>query len=127
MSRLQDDRCRVLVVDDNRDNADSIAMLLKMAGRYEIETAYDGEQALSAFQAFDPSVAVLDLAMPKVSGYDLARNFKERKPDVRLIAVSGLAYPADIVRSKEAGFDHHLVKPIDVESLQKLLPRDPLS
>jgi two-component system CheB/CheR fusion protein len=121
MSRLQDDRCRILVVDDNRDNADSIAMLLKMDGGYEIKTAYDGQQALVAFQAFDPVVAVLDLAMPRLNGYDLARSFKLRKQGIKLIAISGLAYPADIVRSKEAGFAHHLVKPFDPQELERAI------
>jgi CheY-like chemotaxis protein len=124
MSRLQDARCRVLVVDDNRDNADSTAMLLKMEGGHEVETAYDGQQALGAFDAFDPEVAVLDLAMPKLSGYDLARAFKERKPRLKLIAITGLAQPADIVRSKEVGFDHHLVKPFDPQELDRLVKRE---
>jgi CheY-like chemotaxis protein len=120
MNRLQDVRCRVLVVDDNKDNADSIAMLLRMDG-YEILTAYDGKQALDDFDVFDPQIALLDLALPKVNGYDLALAFKERKPGIRLIAISGLALPADIERSREAGFDHHLVKPFDPKNLERVL------
>ncbi len=119
MNRLKDVRCRVLVVDDNKDNADSVAMLLRMQQTFEIETAYDGRQALDVFDAFDPEVALLDLAMPKVSGYDLAFAFKKRKPAIRLIAISGLAFPADIQRSQDAGFIHHLVKPFDPKELER--------
>jgi two-component system CheB/CheR fusion protein len=124
MNRLQDDRCRVLVVDDSKDNADSIAMLLEIDQGYEIRTAYDGEQALDAFDAFDPEVALLDLAVPKINGYDLARTFKTRKPQIKLIAVSGLAFPADIERSRQAGFIHHLVKPFDPQELKRALEEE---
>ena len=119
MNRLQDARCRILVVDDNKDNADSIAMLLRMQEAFEIKTAYDGKQALDVFDAFNPQVALLDLAMPKVNGYDLARAFKQRKPGIKLIAISGLAFPADIQRSQEAGFVQHLVKPCDPSDLER--------
>jgi CheY-like chemotaxis protein len=119
MKGPKDARCRVLVVDDNKDNADSIAMLLRIQKALEIKTAYDGKQALEIFDDFDPEVALLDLAMPKVSGYDLARTFQQRKPGIRLIAISGLAFPADIQRSREAGFARHLVKPCDPSELER--------
>src|SRR5262245_6524108 len=121
MNRLQDDRCRVLVVDDNKDNADSIAMLLRLGTSYEVRAAYDGRQALAIFEAFNPEVALLDLAMPRLSGYDLARTFRRRKPDIKLIAISGLALPADIDRSRKAGFVRHLVKPFDPQELERAI------
>ena len=117
MSR-QDVRCRVLVVDDNKDNADSIALLLRIDG-HEVLTAYGGQQALELFGHFDPDVALLDLAMPRVNGYDLARAFRQRKPAIRMIAVSGLAFPADIERSLAEGFIAHLVKPFDPKELER--------
>ena|SRR2546421_5581725 len=121
MKRLQDVRCRVLVVDDNKDNADSLAMLLKMEEGYEVRTAYDGEEALGEFLACDPEVALLDLAMPKINGYDLARTFRERKPGIKLVAMTGLAPPANVERSRAAGFDHHLVKPFDPQELERVM------
>jgi CheY-like chemotaxis protein len=124
MKHLHEGKCRVLVVDDNKDNADSIALLLKIEEGYEVCIAYDGAQALEQFEGFDPEVALLDLAMPKINGYDLARTFRERKPAIKLVAMTGLTSGANAQRSRDAGFDHHLVKPFDPKELQRVVRRD---
>jgi PAS domain S-box-containing protein len=117
-------RRRILVVDDNRDAANSLAMLLKLMG-HEVATAHDGLQALETIQTFQPHVALLDLGMPKLNGYDAARRIRElwNKDRIVLIALTGWGQEEDRRRTREAGFDHHLVKPVDVEALQQLLAR----
>ena len=113
---------RILVVDDNRDAADSLAMLLQIMG-HEVRTAYDGLEAVEAAEAFRPDVVLLDIGMPKLNGYEACRRIREqpwgqgdgpRRPD-RLGPGGG---PAP---RQEAGFDHHLVKPVDPAALMKLL------
>lgn len=116
---------RVLVVDDNRDAAASLAMVLKVLGA-DVRTAYDGEAALEVLRTYKPSVALLDLGMPCMDGFEVARRAR-REPhgrDVTLIALTGWGQEEDRRRSREAGFDHHLVKPVDLEALQELLRLD---
>jgi PAS domain S-box-containing protein len=113
---------RVLVVDDNRDAAISLAMLLRLMGN-EAQTAHDGQEALVAAAAFRPDVILLDIGMPKLNGYDAARTIR-REPwgkNVVLVAVSGWGQEDDRRRSREAGFNFHMVKPVDPAALEKLL------
>jgi CheY-like chemotaxis protein len=112
---------RILVVDDNKDAADSLAKLLRMVG-HELRTAYDGMEALNAAAAFLPDVVILDIGLPKLNGYDVARRLKsERGPSAILIAVTGWGQESDRRRSSEAGFDHHVTKPVKFADLKSLL------
>lgn len=113
---------RVLVVDDNRDVADSLGVLLRLLGS-EVRIGYSGAEALAMLEAFQPSVVLLDLGMPKMDGFDVARAIRadERFAHVRLVACSGWGKHEDMRRSAEAGFDHHLTKPANVRDLQALL------
>jgi PAS domain S-box-containing protein len=113
---------RILVVDDNRDSADSVAMLLSMKGN-EVNTAHDGLEALQVVAAFQPDVVLLDIGLPKLNGYEVARRIREQPGgcNMMLIALTGWGQEEDRRRSKEAGFDHHLTKPIDFSVLHELL------
>jgi signal transduction histidine kinase/CheY-like chemotaxis protein len=115
--------CRVLVVDDNADAAESLAVLLRMSG-HEVEVAYNGPTALEAADSFRPEVVLLDIGLPELDGYEVARRLREnpRTQAALLIAVSGYGQDTDRDRSREAGFAHHLVKPIDFADLRALLP-----
>ena len=113
---------RILVADDNRDAADSLAVMLRIAG-HDVRTAYDGQQALDVAEIFKPSLALLDLGMPRVNGYDTARRLRETEHgrDIVIIALTGWGQPEDRNRSLAAGFDHHVVKPVDPSMLERLL------
>ena len=113
---------RILVVDDNRDSADSLTLLLSMLGN-EVHTAYDGQEAVEAVAAFQPEVVLLDIGLPKLNGYEVARRIREQAggPSRVLIALTGWGQEEDRRRSREAGFDHHLTKPVDFDDLKKLL------
>jgi len=115
-------RGRVLVADDNQDAAASLSTLLDLLG-YETCTATDGAAALTAAEEFRPAVALLDIGMPKTSGYDVARHIRRQAwgKDVVLMAVTGWGQQEDRKRTLEAGFDHHLVKPVDPDLLTHLL------
>jgi CheY-like chemotaxis protein len=114
---------RVLVVDDNRDAADSLAMLLRLSG-CDVRTAHDGLEAVGAASVFRPQVVLLDLGLPRLSGYDAARQIRAQLGATAiLIAVTGWGQDEDRRRSRAAGFDHHLVKPVELAHLQVLLPR----
>ena len=115
-------RKRILVVDDNQDSADSLAMLLHMLG-HEVKTANDGERALSAAAEFRPDVAILDIGLPTVNGYDLAKRIRAEPwaRDVVLVALTGWGQEQHRRRSAESGFNHHLTKPVDFEVLQRIL------
>jgi PAS domain S-box-containing protein len=113
---------RVLVVDDNVDSADSMAMLLSLDG-YEVRTAFDGPGALAEALEFHPQVILLDIGLPGMDGYEVARRIREL-PGVRdtlMIAITGYGQDDDRARSRAAGFDHHLVKPVDPDTLSALL------
>jgi CheY-like chemotaxis protein/two-component sensor histidine kinase len=113
---------RVLVVDDNADVADSAAMLLRHGG-HTVRTEYSGAAVHHAVLEFRPDVVLLDLGLPVLDGYQVAHALK-RDPDtasVRLVAVSGYGREADLVRSREAGFDAHLVKPVNPRHLEEVL------
>jgi len=113
---------RVLVVDDNRDSAASLGMLLQMLGA-EVQLAHDGRAAVEAYGAGNPAVVVLDIGLPGMDGYEVARTLRARHPDrsPTIIAVTGWGHEGDRQRAREAGIDHHLVKPADIEQLQRLL------
>jgi signal transduction histidine kinase/ActR/RegA family two-component response regulator len=113
---------RILVVDDNRDAADSLGLLLRLMGN-EVRTAHDGLEAVGAAAAFRPDVVLLDIGLPKLSGYEVARRIREQEggKDKLLVALTGWGQDEDRRRSREAGFDHHMTKPVEFDALQKLL------
>ncbi len=113
---------RILIVDDNRDGADSMAMMLKVMGN-ETRTAYDGLAAVAEAEAFQPDVVMLDIGMPKLNGYDACRQIRALAGGhkVIMIAQTGWGQVEDRQRTHEAGFDFHLVKPVDPLDLMKLL------
>ncbi len=115
-------RCRILVVDDNRDAAMSLAVMLKLSGN-ETRTAHDGLEALDVAAAFKPDVVLLDIGMPKLNGYDTAARLRRQSwgKNVMLVALTGWGQEDDKRRSLEAGFDFHMVKPVDPAALEKLL------
>jgi two-component system CheB/CheR fusion protein len=112
---------RILVADDNRDAADSLQRVLALYG-HEVRVVYDGSSAVNVGTEFRPRVAILDIGMPGTNGYDVARALRTRHGDaVTLVALTGWGQEADRRRSAEAGFDHHLVKPVDPLTLNALL------
>jgi signal transduction histidine kinase len=113
---------RILVVDDNRDAAETLAMMLRVEGN-EVDTAFDGEGAISASASFRPDVVLMDLGMPKLDGYEAARAIRRDAGggDVVLIALTGWGGELDRRMSQEAGFDRHLVKPVVPTELLALL------
>jgi PAS domain S-box-containing protein len=113
---------RILVVDDNRDAADSLGMLMRMMGN-DVRIVYDGQTALDAAREFKPAAILLDIGLPIVNGYEVAREIRRRPwgESMLLIATTGWSQPNDMERSREAGFDHHLVKPLDPATLMRLL------
>ncbi len=115
-------KLRLLVVDDNRDSATSLARLLALDG-HETDTAFDGLEAMDAAEAIRPDVVLLDLGLPKLNGYDAARRIREHPwgRDMKLVALTGWGQEEDRRRSLEAGFDGHLVKPVDYDALIRLL------
>src|SRR5262244_1265504 len=120
--RINPPSLRMLIVDDNRDAADSLGMLLRTTGN-EIRTAYDGLEALQVASEFRPEVVLLDIGLPKIDGHEVAQRIR-REPwggRVCLIAVTGWSDESDRARSRAAGFDHHLVKPLDTAHLAQLL------
>jgi len=114
---------RILVADDNRDTADSLQRVLALYG-HEVRVAYDGAGALSVGDEFRPRVAILDIAMPGTNGYEVARALRSlHGAQVTLVALTGWGQDADRRRALEAGFDYHLIKPIDPNELNSLLGR----
>ena len=115
-------RSRILVVDDLRDSADSLAMMLRAKG-HDVRTAYDGYEAVEVALQYRPDVVLLDIGMPRLNGYDAARLIREQSggDSPMLIAVTGWGHDENRLRTKEAGFDHHLVKPVEPAVLTKLL------
>ena len=113
---------RILIVDDNEDAADTTATLLRFEG-FEARTVGDAQRALSALVDFDAQVAILDIGLPGMSGYELAKRLRREAPRVRLVALTGYGTESDHERSREAGFDEHLVKPVLPERLLDVLDR----
>jgi PAS domain S-box-containing protein len=116
---------RILVVDDNRDSVDSMAMLLRAIG-HEVETAHDGAGALERAPQYLPEYVLLDIGLPGMSGYTVAQRLRALPAlrEVKLIAMTGYGQEDDRRRSREAGFDHHLVKPVDFGTLCAILSAD---
>jgi CheY-like chemotaxis protein len=113
---------RILIVDDNQDSAQSLAMLLRLLGN-DTRTAYDGEQGVELVDVFRPDVVLLDIGLPKLNGYEACQRIR-RKPggeSLVLIAVTGWGQEEDRRRAFDAGFDHHLTKPVVPQELMKLL------
>jgi signal transduction histidine kinase/ActR/RegA family two-component response regulator len=113
---------RMLVVDDNVDSAESMALVLRLQG-YEVRLAYDGQSALEEAQSFRPEVMFLDLDLPKMDGYEVARRLR-LEPAMRymtLVAMTGFGQEEDRQRTQEAGFQVHLVKPVDFNKVEELL------
>jgi PAS domain S-box-containing protein len=115
---------RVLVVDDIKDVADSTAMYLRIAG-HQVEVAYDGQTALDVAAAFRPDVVLLDIGLPGMSGYDVAKQLRSRPGgrELAIVAITGYGRDEDRRRAEEAGFDHHFIKPVDPADVQALLSR----
>ena len=115
---------RVLVVDDNVDAAETTATYLRLEG-HEVKTVHDGNQALHAVKVFDPHVVVLDIGLPGLDGYDVARQLRERgdTSHALLIALTGYGQKEDRQRAAEAGFDYHLTKPADPREIQNAIER----
>ncbi len=116
-------RNRVLIVDDNRDAADSVGEILGELG-YEVAVAYDGPSALTLAQNFKPHICVLDIGLPVMDGYELAQRLRqsaELPQPLHLIALTGYGQDSDRRRSREAGFDAHLVKPVQIDELARMV------
>lgn len=113
---------RILIVDDNEDSAESLAVLMELAG-HEVRTAFEGLSALEEARTFRPDAVLLDIGMPKLDGYEVARRLRQEPgmDGVLLLAMTGYGQEEDRRRSREAGFDHHLVKPVDLNQLRGLL------
>jgi CheY-like chemotaxis protein len=116
---------RVLVVDDNVDLVMVLASALKEMG-YSVQSAYTGPDALKLAQRWRPDVVLLDIGLPGLDGYEVAKRLRGdpalgNGPKMRLIALTGYSRPADFARASEAGFDAHLVKPYDFEELKKVM------
>lgn len=109
---------RILIVDDNRDVAQALVTALRIFG-HDVRVAFDGPSALAVVGSFTPDVALLDIGLPVMDGYELVRRLRTQLPrETRFIALSGYGQPSDRTRSREAGFDMHLVKPIEIAALQ---------
>jgi len=115
-------RRRILVVDDNVDGASSLAMMLDIMGN-ETQTAHNGLEAVEVAEAFKPDVILMDIGMPKLNGYEACRRIRERPwgRNVVVVAQTGWGQEDDKRKAQEAGFDFHLVKPVDPDALGKLL------
>ena len=113
---------RILVVDDNHDAADFLKILLEAEG-HDVQVAYDGISALAAAEGFRAEVVFLDIGLPQMNGWELARTLRARSPGIFLVALSGWGQEQDRQRSKASGFDEHLVKPISIEDIREVLER----
>jgi CheY-like chemotaxis protein len=115
---------RILVVDDNADAADSLGMLLQVRGD-DVRIAYDGLEALATEGDFRPEVVLLDIGMPKLSGYDVARRIrKARGKLVLIVAITGWGQEEDRQRARDAGINYHFTKPVDFASLLQIIDRE---
>jgi signal transduction histidine kinase len=117
---------RILVADDNRDAAETLGVLLEVLG-HEVRRVHDGEAAVVEAAAFDPQLVLLDIGMPKLNGYDTCRQIRAQAGGGgrTLVAVTGWGQPQDVQKAREAGFDRHMVKPMDVNTLLELIAGTP--
>jgi CheY-like chemotaxis protein len=113
---------RILVVDDNRDAADTLGLLLEADGA-EVRVVYDGRAALAMAETFAPHSVLLDLGMPGMDGYEVARRLRQdaRFAGMRIVALTGWGQDADRRQSRTRGFAHHLTKPVDLDDLVRIL------
>jgi CheY-like chemotaxis protein len=113
---------RILIVDDNRDSAESLAMLMEITGN-QTYLAHDGVEAVAAVEKYRPEVVLLDIGLPELNGYEVCRRVREKPwgKDIVVIALTGWGQEDDRRRSEEAGFNGHLVKPVDYDKLLDLL------
>lgn len=116
----------ILIVEDNEDSAESLKMLLEALG-YAAHVARDGEAALSAALALQPEVILMDVGLPGMNGYEAARRIRRQSVNrnMLIVALTGWGHQTDRRRSAEAGIDHHLVKPLDLEKLRQILQSGP--
>jgi len=121
-------RMRIVVTDDNEDSAISMATALRSLG-HEVRMAFDGAHCMEVCRAFEPQVLLLDIGMPRVNGYDAARLIRMETWAARLviIAMTGWGQEEDRRRAGEAGFNHHLVKPVDFDALLEILRTSPVA
>ena len=114
-------KSRILIVDDNKDLANSLGRLLTILG-HEVEVVCDGRRGIEIARSYRPEVVLLDIGLPLLDGYQVARTLREEGfHDTIIIAVSGYGQEEDRERSREAGMDHHLTKPVDVQTLSALI------
>src|SRR5947207_2742364 len=115
-------RRNVLVVDDNRDAVESLATVVRLNG-HEVHCAHDGEEAVALERKHNPDIVLLDIGLPKIDGYEVARRIRARRGSnsVKIVAITGWGQEEDVRRSQEAGFDAHVTKPIDYPVLLELL------
>jgi CheY-like chemotaxis protein len=113
---------RILVADDNEDSLASMALMIKILGN-DVRTAADGIEAIEMAESFRPSLILLDIGMPKLNGYDVCRRIREQTwgADVVIVALTGYGQEDDKRQAKEAGFNRHLVKPVGLDAIRKLL------
>ena len=113
---------RILIVEDNRDSADSLKTLLEALG-YQLQVVYDGEAAVRAAAAAPPDVIIMDLGLPGMNGYEAATKIRQQNSGKRpmIVALTGWGQQADRQRSAAVGIDHHLVKPLDLAELRRIL------
>jgi CheY-like chemotaxis protein len=111
---------RILIVDDNQDSADAVALILQLDG-HEVKTVYSGVDALDLVEEFKPHAVLLDIGMPQLNGYQVARRLRSQAwgKNVLLIAQTGWGQQEDIRQCHEAGFNHHVTKPIDFQKLRE--------
>ena len=115
---MSKESCKVLVVDEDRDNADTTVMLLHMWG-HEAEPAYSDDDAISKARAFDPDVLLIDLGRPVVNGFDLAKELRRYCPEAKLLAITGFTADDIVRRTRDAGFEKVLFKPTPAKRLQE--------
>jgi CheY-like chemotaxis protein len=122
-------RCRVLVVDDSRDAATSLARLLVRHWNQEVRTAHDGHEALELAREFGPEMILLDIGLPGLDGYEVARRLRQREAhgETLLVALTGYGQDEDRRKSQEAGFDMHLVKPVEPGVIRRIFEHPALA
>ncbi len=114
-------------MDDNQDTVHSLARLLTMRG-HQVATAFDGVAALKLAHEFHPDILLLDLGLPGIDGYELARRLRaEGFSQTPIVAISGYAQASDRARSREAGFNYHFAKPVDFDALADLIVEEPIA
>jgi CheY-like chemotaxis protein len=115
-------RLRILIAEDNRDAADSLKTLLEALG-YHAQIAYDGESAVRIAAVWRPDAVIMDIGLPGISGYDAARQIRAQQPGGRMliVALTGWGQETDRLQSAAVGIDHHLVKPLDLAVLRRIL------